>query len=74
MQKFSGEVDEFVFFGVQRNEKPLCLICKETVAVFKEHNIKRHYETKHKIKYDGNVGLCREKKIGKLREYVGGLT
>ncbi|KAL3853930.1 hypothetical protein ACJMK2_013225 [Sinanodonta woodiana] len=53
---------------VQRDEKPLCLICKETVAVFKEHNIKRLHETKYKIKYDGYVGLCREQKIGKLRE------
>ncbi|KAL3865089.1 hypothetical protein ACJMK2_006720 [Sinanodonta woodiana] len=52
------------YFFVQRDEKLLCLICKE----------KRHYETKHKIKYDGYVGLCREQKIGKLHEEVGGLT
>ncbi|KAL3874912.1 hypothetical protein ACJMK2_037864 [Sinanodonta woodiana] len=46
------------YFFVQRDEKLLCLICKETVA----------------IKYDGYVGLCWEQKIGKLREEVGGLT
>ena len=25
----------------------MCLICRETIAVFKEHNVKRHYEIKH---------------------------
>lgn len=32
--------------------KPVCLICSESVAVQKEYNLKRHYETKHSTKYD----------------------
>ena len=35
------------FFIVFRN-KPLCLICcKETVGVYKEYNISRHFNSKH---------------------------
>lgn len=39
---------EINYFFVQgpRN-KPVCLICKDTVACDKEYNIKRHYESKH---------------------------
>ena len=29
--------------------KPACLICNEPIAVNKEYNIKRHYESKHKM-------------------------
>ena len=35
------------FFTVVK-DKPLCLICNETVAVFKEYNISRHFTSKHK--------------------------
>ena len=38
------------FFTEIRNNC-VCLICHETVAVFKEFNVKRHYQTKH-AKYD----------------------
>lgn len=31
--------------------KPVCLGCGEQVAVFKEYNVSRHYETKHAEKY-----------------------
>lgn len=27
------------------------MVCREDVAVFKESNVKRHYETKHCAKY-----------------------
>ena len=27
--------------------KAVCLLCQETVAVFEEYNLKRHYHTKH---------------------------
>ena len=27
--------------------KAVCLICHETVAMFKEYNLKRHFQTKH---------------------------
>ncbi|KAK0137495.1 SCAN domain-containing protein 3 [Merluccius polli] len=30
-----------------KNAKPVCLICKEAVAVCKEYNIRQHHKTKH---------------------------
>ncbi|PVD22950.1 hypothetical protein C0Q70_16210 [Pomacea canaliculata] len=63
-----------LYFFIQHDSKPTCLICKESVAVFKEHNIKRHYETKHKNKYDGILGSSRTEMIAKLRQEIGGLT
>jgi len=44
-RKYSEEWEEKYFFIIQ-NTKLMCLICRETVAVFKEYNVKRHYETK----------------------------
>lgn len=31
--------------------KPVCLVCGEQVAVFKEYNLSQHFETKHVEKY-----------------------
>lgn len=39
------------YFFIEYRNKAMCLICNETVAVFKEFNIKRHYESKHQNKY-----------------------
>ena len=39
------------FFFTEVKGKPVCLVCGEYVAVFKEYNLKRHYETKHAEKY-----------------------
>lgn len=39
------------FFFTEVKGKPVCLVCGEHVAVFKEYNLKRHYETKHAAKY-----------------------
>ena len=35
-----------IFFIIHK-DKPICLICNETVSVLKEYNLKRHYNTKH---------------------------
>ncbi len=37
-----------VYFFVAQGEKCLYLICKESISVFKEHNVKRHEERFHK--------------------------
>ena len=34
-----------LYFFTDFNKKPICLICKESISVLKEYNIKRHYET-----------------------------
>jgi hypothetical protein len=38
---------------------PQCLICLQVVSVSKEFNVKRHYETLHKNKYDKYSGEAR---------------
>ena len=35
------------YFFVHMNENALCLLCMNNVAVLKEFNLKRHYETMH---------------------------
>jgi hypothetical protein len=42
---FNEEWTNKYFFGNTGN-KAVCL-CHETIAVFKEYNLKRHHETKH---------------------------
>ncbi len=44
---------EYLF--CEYKEKPMCLICQESLAVFKEYNLRRHFETKHD-QY-GNMGM-----------------
>ena len=35
------------YFFTDVGVKAVCLICHETLAVFKEYNLKRHFQTKH---------------------------
>ncbi|XP_068118251.1 general transcription factor II-I repeat domain-containing protein 2-like [Hyperolius riggenbachi] len=35
------------YFFVESRSMAVCLICQETVAVFKEYNLSHHYNTKH---------------------------
>jgi len=39
------------YFVTESNYKALCVICNDTIAVLKEYNIRRHYETKHSSQY-----------------------
>ena len=43
---FNEEWTHRYFFGNTGN-KAVCLLCHETIAIFKEYNLKRHHETKH---------------------------
>lgn len=45
--------------------KPVCLLCGANVAVIKEYNVKRHYETKHQDKLKN---LNAEQKMQKVEE------
>ena len=36
------------YFFTDTENKAVCLLCQETIAVLKEFNLKRHHETKHK--------------------------
>lgn len=55
------------YFFVQLKEKAVCLVCQETVAVFKEYNLRRHYESRHKDKYASLHGQMRAEKMSKLK-------
>ena len=34
---------------ILQGDKPLCLICKDTVGSVKKNNIKRHFDAKHAV-------------------------
>ena len=55
-----------LFFTIHK-EKPICLICSETVSVKKEYNLKRHYESKHSSIENMN-GELRKEKIQHLKK------
>lgn len=58
---------EELYFFTEINHTIQCLICQQTLAVPKEYNVRRHYETKHHEKYDAYVGKVREDKVTKLK-------
>lgn len=47
------------YFCTDSSGLPQCLICLQVVSVSKEFNVKRHYETLHKNKYDKYTGEAR---------------
>ncbi|XP_053577946.1 G patch domain and ankyrin repeat-containing protein 1 isoform X1 [Bombina bombina] len=61
------------FFVVADKGVVLCLICNETLAVFKEYNIKRHYSTKHSSTFDSLTGQDRIDRVNLLKQSVGKL-
>lgn len=63
--KISGKT---IIFFIEWQNKGMCIICKETIAVLKEYNIKRHYETKHKDKFKNLVGKERVEKFNFLKK------
>jgi hypothetical protein len=54
-------------FFVQNKDNTVCIICKDSVLVFKECNIKRHYTARHKEKYDVFQGQVRTNKSKSLQ-------
>lgn len=61
--------DKYCF--VSSNGKCVCLICRESLSVPKEFNIKRHYESKH-AKFAEFSGELRKFKINNLRKQLTG--
>ncbi|XP_034260429.1 general transcription factor II-I repeat domain-containing protein 2-like [Pantherophis guttatus] len=55
------------YFFMQYKERAVCLICHDLVAVFREYNLRQHYETRHKDRYDCLVGQARKYRILKLK-------
>ena len=54
---------EYLFTNMK--DRPVCLLCGDNVAVTKEYNIRRHYETKHYEKY---MDLDVKQKLQKVQE------
>ena len=59
------------YFFTEYKERAVCLVCQYSVSAFKEYNLRQHYETQHKGKYDSLVGQVRKVKILRLNH---GLT
>jgi hypothetical protein len=55
------------YLSVQNKDRAVCLICKDSVSVFKECNMKRHYHARHKEKYDVFQGQVRTDKYNSLQ-------
>uniref|UniRef100_A0A672ZBT1 Myomesin 1a (skelemin) n=1 Tax=Sphaeramia orbicularis TaxID=375764 RepID=A0A672ZBT1_9TELE len=51
------------FFFTENRGDCVCLICQETVVLFKEFNVKRQEQTKHANAYDKLAGSERSEKI-----------
>ncbi|KAL3968683.1 KRAB domain-containing zinc finger protein [Sarotherodon galilaeus] len=58
---------ELQYFFTEIRGNCVCLICKETVALFKDFNIRRHYETKHAATYNKLTGSERAEKVKQLQ-------
>jgi len=56
----------YIFF-IENKGKLLCLICKKTILTVKEYNVKRHYETEHKLKFDTLTGDLIQIKINNFK-------
>ncbi len=60
---------ESLYFFTMQNSKLTCLICRDTISVLKEYNVRRHHESKHKdFKF-----LSKEQRTIKLNNYKTGL-
>lgn len=60
--------EEFLF--VERNGKPMCLLCQVTLSQFKASNLKRHHDSNHSgFNKDFHVGSqLRKTKLKSLKE------
>jgi hypothetical protein len=58
--------EQWTFF-VENKDMAVCLIYKDSVSVFKECNIERHYDARHEEKYDVFQGQVRTNKSKSLQ-------
>ncbi|XP_042242397.1 general transcription factor II-I repeat domain-containing protein 2B-like [Homarus americanus] len=54
------------YFFTNVDEKAVCLICRESVAMLKNYNLKRHFETKHSSKYEKFSDEQKRKKANEM--------
>ena len=63
---FQEKWEELYFVTAVRDTTP-CLICQQKIAVMKEYNMHRHYETMLRDKYNAYKGKVREEKVKQLQ-------
>ena len=63
---FQEKWEELYFVSAAGNISH-CLICQKNIAVMKEYNMRRHYETMHKVEYDGYKGEVRKEKLKRMK-------
>jgi len=56
------------YFVVPHNQGAVCFICRSTIAVIKEYDVKRHYSSTHSFQFDKIVGQARVDKIEHLKK------
>lgn len=59
---------ERAYFFVEVQNIPTCLICKQSMSVSKEYNLRRHYQTNHSKHYDQYTEKMRDEKLQELKE------
>ncbi|XP_023102144.1 general transcription factor II-I repeat domain-containing protein 2B isoform X2 [Felis catus] len=59
---------ERAYFFVEVQNIPTCLICKQSMSVSKEYNLRRHYQTNHSKHYDQYTEKLRDEKLHELKK------
>ncbi|NP_001375013.1 general transcription factor II-I repeat domain-containing protein 2A isoform 9 [Homo sapiens] len=59
---------ERAYFFVEVQNIPTCLICKQSMSVSKEYNLRRHYQTNHSKHYDQYMERMRDEKLHELKK------
>lgn len=57
---------ELQYFVFKENNKILCLMRKNSIAVYKEYNIERHHDTINKENHNRYIGKPREDKMSEF--------
>ena len=56
------------YLFVESYGKPTCLTCQEVLGVMKDYNLKRHYESCHKVEYGQLTGNLRGEIVTRMRD------
>ncbi|KAM5262257.1 general transcription factor II-I repeat domain-containing protein 2B isoform 3-T3 [Hipposideros larvatus] len=59
---------ERAYFFVEVQNIPTCLICKQSMSVSKEYNLRRHYQTNHSKHFDQYTEKMRDEKLHELKK------
>ena len=62
---------EETYLFIENMGNPLCLVCQKTVSATKEYNLKRHYDTLHKHKFEKYEGKKRKNVLQSLKDKHG---